>query len=167
MGPIPLLSSTGLTDLTRTITSADQKAIQRRLQSFERRFPQCQIHILVNTFSDTFPPASHLFWLFNSAGLSRTENRRGHNRDILIGIDPVQQWAGFIIGYGLEPFLGQEALDHILERASPRLDAGQTSDAISEIILHLGELMEGVCRDLPATLGLRENLAVEPGSNDY
>ena len=167
MGPVPLLSGSGLTDLTRTLTPADEKGIQRTLQSFQRRFPQCHLHVLVNKFADTFPPASHLFWLFNSAGLSRTESRRGSNRDILIGVDPVQHWAGFIIGYGLEPFLGQEALDHILERATPRLEAGQLGDAATEIITQLGELMEGVCRELPATLGLKDDLAVETGSNDF
>ncbi len=167
MGPVPLLSSTGLTDLTRTLTPSDEKSLLRTLQAFHRRFPQCHAHVLVNNFADTFPPSAHLFWLFNSSGLSKTENRRGNNRDILIGIDPAREWAGLIIGYGLEPFLGQEALDHILEQATPRLASGQTGDAITEIIKHLGELMEGVCRDLPATLGLKDTLTVETGSNDY
>lgn len=167
MGPIPLLSDSGLTDLVRILTPADDKAIHRTIQSFQRRFPQCRLHVLINKFADTFPPASHLFWLFNSAGLSRTESRRGNNRDILLGVDPGQQWAGLIIGYGLEPFLGQEALDHILERASPRLQSGETGLAIIEIITQLGDLMEGVCRDLPATLGLQDNLAVETKSTDF
>lgn len=167
MGPIPLLSDTGLTDLTFTLVPADNKAISRSLKAFQRRFPQCHLHIVVNRFVDTFPPSCLLFWLFNSAGLSGVECRRGHNRDVLIGIDPAACWTGLIIGYGLEPFLGQEALDQILDHSVPRLEAGHTGAAIIGMISRLGELMEGVCRDIPATLGLGHNLAVKSGSNDF
>lgn len=167
MGPVPMLSASGITDLTRRLLPAEEKHLHRTLQTFRRRFPQSQLFILLNEFTDHFPPASHLFWIFNAAGLSRVENKRGLNRDILIGIDPTRHWAGLIIGYGLEPFLGQEALDHILEQAIPCLEGGRISEAIDGMITHLGDLMEGVCRDLPSTLGLHSQLTVESASTDY
>lgn len=167
MGPIPLLSGSGLTVLTQALDGAGERPMIRRIQTFHRRFPQCRVNILVARFPEAFPPASYLFWLFNSGGLSEAGHIRGKNRDILIGIDPFLQTAGLIVGYGLEPFLQQDALDQILAVAVPQLQSGNLSGGVLEIIDGLSHLMEDVCRDLPAILGLEKDLAVENTGGDF
>jgi uncharacterized membrane protein YgcG len=167
MGPIPLLSGTGLTVLTQALDGAGERPMIRRIQAFHRRFPQCRVNVLVARFPEAFPPASYLFWLFNSGGLSEAGHIRGKNRDILIGIDPFLQTAGLIVGYGLEPFLAQDALDQILAEAIPLLQAGNLSGGVVEIIESLSRLMEDVCRELPAMLGLEKELAVENAGGDF
>ena len=167
MGPIPLLSSSGLTVLTRSLDSAGEQPILRRLRAFHQRFPQCRINVLFSRFPEEFPPATHLFWLFNSGRLSEAGHIRGSNHDILIGIDPARRTAGLIIGYGLEPFLNQSALDEILNSATPVFKEGKLGDGVIDIIDRLDRLMEDVCRELPAMLGLEKELTVASSSNDF
>ena len=167
MGPIPLLSGSGLTVLTQSLDGAGERPMIRRLQAFHRRFPQCRVHVLVARFPEAFPPASYLFWLFNSGGLSEAGHIRGKNRDLLVGIDPFLQNAGLIVGYGLEPFLSQAALDRTVAEAVPKLQAGDLSGGVIEIIDGLSELMEDVCRELPAMLGLEKELTVENTGGDF
>lgn len=161
MGPVPLLSGSGLTVLTQPLDAAGERPILRSIHAFRRHFPQCRVNVLISRFPEEFPPASHLFWLFNSGGLSEGGHIRGKNRDILIGIDPFIQTAALIVGYGLEPFLEQDDLDQVVQGAAPRLQSGDLSGGVVSIIEGLSQLMESVSRDLPAMLGLKEDLAVE------
>lgn len=167
LGPLPLLSSSGFTILSGTIDPNGEKPIYHRMRAFRQRFPQCGINVLICQFPEGFPPATYLFWLFNCGGFSGADQIRGRNRDILLGVDPDQETAGLIVGYGLEPFLGQEALDQVLADAVPLLRAGNHCAGIVEIIDGLDRLMEDTCRELPATLGLEKELAVETTSSDY
>ena len=168
LGPVPLLSSSGLTDLTNSINPADEKAIKRASASFHRRFPQCRILIVIKEFAPQFPLGVHLFWLFNTAGLSGEDRKHGRNRDILLGLDPSATLAGLIVGYGLEPFLPQTALEHTLDCASPHLKSGKFAEGLITIIKQLAELMEGTCHELPSILGLDQNLVVDTKSTqDY
>lgn len=162
MGPVPLLSASGLTDLSQTLTPADEKALLKASLAFNKRFPQCRILILIKDFAPQFPLGVHLFWLFNAAGLSGEDHKHGKNRDILIGLDPSQHLAGLIVGYGLEPFLPPTALERTLEVASPHLKNGDFPTGLTVIIDQLAELMEGICQELPSLLGLKDPLVITP-----
>ena len=167
MGPIPLLSGTGLTILTQPLDPAGESPILRRVQAFRRRFPQCRVNVLINEFPEDFPPATYLFWIFNSGGLSEAGHIRGSNRDILLGIDPTRHAAGLMVGYGLEPFLSQDALDQIIKAGTPLLNAGNLSGGVVEIINRLSQVMEDLCRELPTILGLEKELAIERSDSDF
>lgn len=166
LGPVPLLSSSGLTDLTQSLTPADEKTIHRAAAAFRKRFPQCQPLIVIKEFAPQIPLGVHLFWLFNTAGLSADELKHGRNRDILIGLDPNQQHAGLIVGYGLEPFLPQTALERVLECATPHLKSGQLATGLTTLIDQLSSLMEGICQELPSVLGLDQDLVILPGHGE-
>ena len=79
-----------------------------------------------------------------------------------IGLDPGQHHAGLIVGYGLEPFLPQIAIERVLELASPHLKNGTFTTGLKVIIDQLAELMEGICQELPSILGLKDDLVVTP-----
>ncbi|NNM28890.1 MAG: hypothetical protein HKO57_05170, partial [Akkermansiaceae bacterium] len=167
MGPVPRLSANGLTDLTGTLEPADERRLHAAMRTFHRRFPQSKILVVVSHFAAQFPLSVHLFWLFNSAGLSAQANKLGNNRDILIGVDPHGRRAGLTIGYGLEPFLRQETLDGILERAMPQFSSGEFTAGMLDIIDSLSRLFESVSLELPDTFGLRQSFAVEEQAGDY
>lgn len=161
MGPLPPIAANGITDLSETLQGSDEKAIRAASATFSRRFPQCTLFFVLNRFPPQFPLSMHLFWLFNAGELSDETHKRGHNRDILIGLDPEQQCAGLIVGYGLEPFLPQTALERVLECATPQLQRGQFCAALTTIISQLSQLMEGICTELPTMLGLEKKLVVK------
>jgi hypothetical protein len=163
LGPVPLLSPSGLTDLSQVLSAADEKSTRQATTAFHRRFPQCRILIIIKDFAPQFPLGVHLFWLFNTAGLSAEELKFGRNRDILIGVDPQQHHAGLIVGYGLEPFLPQTALERVLECATPHFKSGQVATGLTTLIDQLSNLMEGICQELPSVLGLDQDLVVQSG----
>lgn len=167
MGPPPRLSHRGVTDFAKCISASDERRLARTVRHFERRFPQSRLAIVFNCFSDEFPLGAHLFWLFNTAGIATHDRKWGRNRDVLIGIDVERGLAGITVGYGLEPFLGQKALDHVMHLAVPKLEESEFAAGALEIVRGLSRLMEGVCRDLRDVLGLDYDFAVEEQSGDY
>lgn len=167
MGPAPRLSHRGVTDHAECLTPGEERRLARQVRTFQDRFPQSRLALVFQRFSEEFPLGTQLFWLFNTCGLSRPDHKWGRNRDILVGIDPHRRMAGLTVGYGLEPFLGQQALDHIMKLASPLLREGSYATGASEIIKGLSRLMEGVCRDLRDMLGLDYDFAVEERPGEY
>jgi hypothetical protein len=56
-------------------------------------------------------------------------------------------------GYGLEPFLKTETLDHLLELASPAWESRRWADGISRVLDGLDQLLESIA--LPEEAGER------------
>ncbi len=167
LGPAPRLSHLGVSDFSGCLSDAEEKRIIRAVQHFQNRFPQSRLAIVFREFSPEFPLSAHLFWLFNSSGLASGDRKGGKNRDVLIGIDTARNVAGLTVGYGLEPFLGQEALDHLMRLAVPNFQAAEYADGVLEIVRGLSLLMEGVCRELRDMLGLDYDFAVEEKAGEY
>ena len=47
-------------------------------------------------------------------------------------------------GYGLEPFLQREALDHLLEIASPAWETGHWAEGLAMVLDGLDKLLESI-----------------------
>lgn len=158
MGPIPRLSPEGVSDLAPCLSRSEHRRLTRLVGAFRDRFPQCRLALVFREFSPQFPLAAQLFWLFNAGGVASENEKGGRNRDLLLGIDPKAQRAGLTMGYGLEPFLNQSALDHILSLAVPYLELNSHAEASREILEGLTRLMEGVCRELGEMVGTEQEL---------
>ena len=167
LGPVPMLSNQGVTDLAGVLAPKADRPLLQALGEFHLRFPQSRASILFQRFDPDYPVETHLFWLFNTAHISGAENKHGANRDLLIGIDPEQHSAGLMIGYGLEPFLPQQALDHILVLARPALEDGNFGEGALDILDRLSRLMAGVCQELAETVGIDGGQLVEERPSDY
>lgn len=167
LGPAPRLSNRGVTDFVRCLNSSEERRLVRAVAHFQERFPQSRLAIVFSRFSSEFPLGAHLFWLFNTCGLASQDRKWGRNRDVLVGIDVRRRIAGLTVGYGLEPFLGQRALDHVMHLAVPHLEAEDFATGALDIIKGLSRLMEGVCRDLREMLGLKYDFAVEEKAGEY
>ncbi len=164
LGPIPRFAK-GLTDTLGVLDKGADKKIRNALTSMTRRFPQVEMHVLLQKFDRQYPIGTHLFWLFNQGGFCASSRKGGKNHSILLGLDPKQGRIGLIVGYGLEPFLPRKALDHTLEKAQPSLGAANLTLAILTVIDSLDELMEGICDGLAETLGVEQTEA--PTKIDY
>jgi uncharacterized membrane protein YgcG len=168
MGPAPLLPPAGVTDLTNSLSRSDQRALLRATAAFHRRFPQCRAFLLLKEFAPQFPLGFHLFWIFNTAGLSGEAQKFGRNHDVLIGLDPAAKTAGLIVGYGLEPFLPQAALEQVIDSASSHIKKGKFATGLTTALDRLAELMEGICRDLPSQFGIDHSFITGSSSpGDY
>ena len=153
LGPVPGFGK-GLTDELHVIEKGSDKKIRRALETLTKRFPQVDMHVLVKKFDRQYPIGTHLFWLFNQGDFCPSDRKGGKNHSILLGLDPKQGKIGLIVGYGLEPFLPQKALDHTLEKAQPCLGNADYTQAILTVITALDQLMEGICDSLVDTLGI-------------
>ncbi|MBT8043939.1 MAG: TPM domain-containing protein [Verrucomicrobiae bacterium] len=153
LGPVPQFAK-GLSDALGVLDKGATKKIRAALGLLTRRFPQVEMHVLLQKFDRQYPISTHLFWLFNKGGFCASDRKGGKNHSILLGIDPKQGRVGLIVGYGLEPFLPKKALDHTLEKAQPSLGGGDLSGAILTVIDSLDQLMEGICESLAETLGI-------------
>jgi hypothetical protein len=86
----------------------------------------------------------HVFWLFN-AGAFAGDGRRGKDSHVmLLVLDPARCESALMPGYGLEPLLKREALDHLLELAGPYWDNRQWADGIHRVLTGLEQLLHSV-----------------------
>lgn len=153
LGPAPLLNQ-GLTDLVGALSEKESKRLTKELLRFRKKFEAGQIHVIIRQFQKECNLSTHLFWLFNSAGLSPQEKRNGSNHDILIGLDPASGSLGLMVGYGLEPFLKKQDLRAIIENAKPLLEEGQIASALQQTIHEIGATLQRVLKEADQALGL-------------
>jgi len=145
-------------DTTQTIGQADLTRLKRRIQEMEQRFPELSVQLVMHHFPREHPFSMHIFWLFN-AGAFASESRRGaSNHGLLIAVDPLRQEAAIMPGYGLEPFLKEETIGHLLDLASPAWEEGQWTDGFLRVLNSLDKLLESVAQ--PITTGI-------PAENDF
>jgi len=166
LGPPPFLDA-AVTDFTGNLTVSQQKRIRRAIFHYNDRLPQCQFACVLRTFPENIPLRTSLFWVFNSGAISNAESKSGENRDILLAIDPTNNKAGIIIGYGLEPFISQQEIDHILKNSQPLLEKRNFTQATLNIIKDYTHLLEQKSKTIPTLFGLESMSQNTIGQNDY
>ncbi len=155
LGPVPLLNR-GITDLTDSLSVKERKKVNRQLRRFESTLPGSELNILIKEFDPKYSLSTHLFWLFNTAGLSPEEKSQSNNQDLLLGIDPIHGHVAITVGYGLEPFLNADSMKRALEEARPFLEKGEYLNAINFIIQSLITLMIQAASNAAITMGLEQ-----------
>lgn len=152
LGPVPLLNR-GLTDTTETLSDREKRSLKRAIAQLERTFPQSHLNIVLRHLEPKFNLSTHLFWLFNTAGLSPQEAKNEQNQDILLGLDPSNGRIGLMVGYGLEPFVPSEAITQLLECARTELEEGQFADALQLLVRKLIVLLTNASQQAHKALG--------------
>ncbi len=76
------------------------------------------------------PLGAHAFWLFNTGSLTAPQKSGGLCRLVLLVLDVKLTRAACMIGYGLEPYVPQAALDRVADAACPALKMGEPATAI-------------------------------------
>ena len=154
LGAVPRLSPV-VADTTRSLSAADHAALKRRIAEIERRFPQLTLQVVMHGFPAEYPFTMHVFWLFNAASFAGDASRGRDNHALLLVIDPERGEAAVMPGYGLEPFLTRQAVDHLLELAGPAWESRHWADGIFRVLDGFEQLLESVA--------IPEEIAVEQG----
>jgi uncharacterized membrane protein YgcG len=139
-------------DTTRSLSSADRALLKRRLMAIRRRFPQLVPQVVMHRFPAEHPFSMHVFWLFNAANFAGNSRRGSDNHALLLAIDPERREAAVMPGYGLEPFLTEEAFGHLLELAGPAWDRGRWTDGILRVLDGLDAWLETVALPVDAAV---------------
>jgi len=153
LGPIPRLGR-GVCDTTGLLLPKEVQKIAKAGSKLTWTFPQVTLHILLHEFPQEHPFSLHVFWIFNCGGFSTEHTRGEDNRSILLALDPVQGNAALTVGYGLEPFLGDDALDHLLELSDPAWKNGEWTRGILDVIAGLERLLENAAVEVATGFGL-------------
>lgn len=165
LGPMPRIG-TGVSDLAGVLAKGDARRIAKATSRLMWNFPQVTLHVLLHEFPAEHPFELHVFWIFNGGGLSLEAHKGGENRTLLLALDPVQGRSALMAGYGLEPFLGDEALDHLLELSEPAWKNGDWTRGILELIAGLDRLLESAALEVANGFGLSA-LASPPRRGEF
>ncbi|BCU75504.1 hypothetical protein llg_02190 [Luteolibacter sp. LG18] len=125
------------------LSSAELGKVKRAIDTLERKFPQVTVQVVIHTFPPEHPFGLHAFWVFNAASFAGDSHRGAENHTILLMIDPGRIEGSLMVGYGLEPYVTHEALDHLLELAGPAWALQRWGDGILTVISGLDRLLEG------------------------
>jgi uncharacterized membrane protein YgcG len=131
-------------DTTRSLKESDHTKLKRRISAIQRRFPQLTLQVVIHQFPEEHPFSMYVFWLFNAASFAGESNRGKDNHALLLAIDPARGESALMPGYGLEPFLARETLDHLLGLASSAWENGRWADGILLVIDGLDQWLETI-----------------------
>ncbi|MEO8614440.1 MAG: TPM domain-containing protein [Luteolibacter sp.] len=155
VGALPRLAPV-VADTTRSLSAAEQGKLKARIEKMQRRFPQLVLQVVMHQFPNEHPFSMHVFWLFNAGNFAGDGRRGKDNHALLIALDPTRGESAIILGYGLETFIKTEALDHLLELASPAWEHQRWADGLSNILDGLDQLIESVAVPAEAAPGARD-----------
>lgn len=133
-----------VSDTTRTLKTSDHTKLKRRISAIQKRFPQLVLQVVIHEFPKEHPFSLHVFWLFNAAAFAGDSRRGKNNHALLIALDPARGESAIIPGYGLEPLLANDALDHLLEMAGPPWEDKRWADGILMVLDGLDTWLETI-----------------------
>jgi uncharacterized membrane protein YgcG len=134
----------GIADTTQSLTQAEQKKLLKEIARIQRRFPQLVLQLVVHEFSTDYPFSMHAFWLFNGGNFAGDSRRGKDNHALLLALDPVRGEAAIVPGYGLEPFMRPETLDHVLRLGDTAWQDAKWADGIYQVLDGLDSLLESI-----------------------
>ena len=143
LGAVPRLEPM-VSDTTRTLKTSDHTKLKRRISAIQKRFPQLVLQVVIHEFPKEHPFSLHVFWLFNAAAFAGDSRRGKNNHALLIALDPARGESAIIPGYGLEPLLANDALDHLLEMAGPPWEDKRWADGILMVLDGLDTWLETI-----------------------
>lgn len=154
LGALPRIMP-GIQDVAAVMRPVEVRKLSNSVNALKRRFPQVNVHMVVRSFSPEQPFELYVFWIFNGANLAEEAHKGGENRDVLIVLDPTQLRIGLMVGYGLEPFLREEAIDHLLAMAEPMFREQRWFDGYIKLLEGLDLLLESAVINAGEALGVR------------
>ena len=152
-GAVPRLQP-GVTDLAQVLTQAQQGQLEKLIEQTGALFPQLDIAMVIFSLPESAPFAAYLYWLFNRGGICNQMKKGGANRSLLFGLDTTGARAGWCVGYGLEPFVGQRHLQALLEPALRFFRKGEAFQGLQAGLKALPGVLTPICRDLARAYGV-------------
>jgi uncharacterized membrane protein YgcG len=151
---MPPMLAPGLNDGQGALTRSERRQVMTEIARLERSFPQAGFSVVLASAPAEIGLSLYAFWLFNRTGIASAVERGGANRHVLLVIDPQAGHAACMIGYGLEPFLGEAELANALHAASQHLGEARLGQGISAFLTEVGCLLSDCVESLESTYGL-------------
>ncbi len=155
-GTVPRVTP-GISDFASLFSDREKRKLQSALYHFHKRFPQVTLHIVTNRLRPGENLPAWAFWIFNRAGISRSVDVGGENRNALLCIDAENARAAIIVGYGLEPFVGEQHLQDVVASAANDYRGNRFFEGTQLAINSLDQVLSRICSGLDRTYGV--NLA--------
>ncbi len=143
VGAMPRLN-TVVADTTGQLKKSTVRKVNKEILRIQKRYPQLIIQVVMHRFIAEHPFSMHAFWLFNAGAFAGEAKRGKDNHALLILIDPYRQESAIVPGYGLEPLLQPQALDHLLEMSSPAFQSAKWDLGLEVMLDGLEQLLESV-----------------------
>ena len=151
---MPPMLAPGLNDGHGELTRSERRHVVSEIARLERSFPQVGFSVVLTSAPVEIGLSLYAFWLFNRTGIASALERGGANRQMLLVIDLHAGHAACIIGYGLEPFLGEAELANAMQAAVPLLSEAKLGQGISAFLTEVGCLLNDCVESLESTYGL-------------
>lgn len=153
-GTVPRLLR-GVSDAAGVLKGADIRRLKAAILKFERRFPQAGFTVAFIPLPEGTPGATYTYWVFNRCNPAGELHQGSSNRHIFLLVDTAGRDAWLTVGYGLEPFIGEQHLSPCLAKAQPHLAAGAYPEAVITLLEELETTFRTVVAELPRTFGLQ------------
>lgn len=124
----------GVTDTAGLISDRQLTRLERWREYFQDRFPKANLSVFMRRQLPEVELRAYSFWLFNRGSFAGSVAQLGQNNLVLLTIDPGAGQAALTVGYGLEPYLSEEALQSVLEKASGAFRRGDYPGGIRRCI---------------------------------
>ena len=154
LGSLPRIMP-NMQDASVILAPRELRKLKARVRQFEDRFPQVRWHLVIQNLPLDRPIDLYAFWIFNSGVLSMEEDKGAENRDIMVLLDPNAHRVALMVGYGLEPFLQQQALDDLLSTIEPWWTKCHWLAGLLELLNGLDAMLESAAMKTTEALGVQ------------
>lgn len=155
-----------LTDLAGVLSNRQHTAILRVLREKERRFPQVRFAVVTVQIPPQTPLRAYSFWLLNRGSLASQMEKGGACRLVLLVVDAAQYQLCCMLGYGLEPLVGETALQNIVRPARAMLSRRDLGGAIHACLHQADKELAAISHAIPIIFGLEPENATPSLSAD-
>lgn len=162
-GVMPRLSP-GVSDLAGVFRPRDIRRLNDAAARLHEAFPQISFSVVTTTLQPEQPLTAYAFWVFNRGGICSELARGGKSRDLLLTLDTSTSRASLMVGYGLEPFIGVDLLQDIIQHGTADFARERWVDGIVAVINAATHTLTEVAASLQKTYGLESDATRHPES---
>ena len=136
-------------DPEERLSDKEYRKLDKAIQGFERRFPQLRFCVYLNRLPEAADAREFGFWLINHASPADGEDQSDRLRTILVVIDRQNRQASVTVGYGLDPFIGDDTGGRFLSDSKDDFIAGDfvagTIGFMKRVNQHLSRVSRPAC----------------------
>lgn len=141
-----------VTDAQGMMGEDGRKRLEQTMGAFEVAFPQVWGAVYVTSLGSAPGLRQFGFWLLNRGAVVGAEITRPNENGVLMLIDPSARLAALTLGYQLERWLPEAALERVLGAGRREFLAGRLADGAVRIVDELGVVLRASLRaPAPAT----------------
>ena len=152
-GVMPRLQP-GISDLAALLRPRDYARLNAATDQVCERFPQLHWSIVTTRLRADQPLGAYAFWILNRGGVCRDLARGAKSRDFLLTVDAENGRANLMIGYGLEPFVGVEHLQTMVDAGGAAFAEEKWVEGMVAIVDKAAEVLADIWQRLGQTYGL-------------